>query len=175
MIDLQIMPNELAIATALSSRPSQYFYALVINNFSHLKLSFQFVRSFINRLFVERPDFEVTLDVGLAILCLYSQYLRASIEEAAQLQLFVFDPLADEFEDLNSLIKERVQISDLLGVYQFRSKAYGLDGGEIWSLELRERRLGALTFHARQRILPDVLWVRKNLVDENSVATGLTN
>ena len=77
MIELQVMPNELAIATALSSRPSEYFYALVARHFSRIKLSFQFVRTFINRLLIERPDFEMSAEVGLAILCLYSQYLRA--------------------------------------------------------------------------------------------------
>ncbi len=57
MIELQVMPNELAIATALSSRPSEYFYALVTSHFSRFKLSFHFVRTFINRLLIERPDF----------------------------------------------------------------------------------------------------------------------
>ncbi len=121
MIDLQIMPNELAIATALSSRPSQYFYSLVIQHFSQIQLSFQFVRTFINRLLVERPDFEISTEVGVAVLCLYSQYLRASIEEAKQLQLFIFDPLAEEFEELNEMIKERIQISDLFCVYTIRA------------------------------------------------------
>ena len=175
MIDLQIMPNELAIATALSSRPSQYFYALVVDNFSKLKLSFQFARSFINRLLVERPDFEVTLDVGLAILSLYSQYLRAFIEEAAQLQLFIYDPLADEFEHLNALIRERVPVSGILGAYDFVSKSHGLDGQEIWRLEIRDQREGPLSYYARMRVLPDVLWVRKTLLDDNRQATSGTN
>ena len=70
MIELQIMPNELAIATALSSRPFKYVYTLVIGHFSRLQLSFQFVRTFINRMLIERPDFEMSQEVGLAVICL---------------------------------------------------------------------------------------------------------
>jgi hypothetical protein len=166
MIDLQIMPNELAIATALSSRPSKYFYSLVIQHFSQIKLSFQFVRTFMNRLLIERPDFEVSPEVGLAILCLYSQYLRASIDEASQLQLFVYDPLSDEFEHLNMLIKERIKVSDLLGAYEAHEHAYGLDGQEIWRLERKENGEGPFRLYTRSNVLPSVLWVRKSLVDE---------
>lgn len=165
MIDLQIMPNELAIATALSSRPSKYFYSLVMQHFSQIQLSFQFVRTFINRLLLERPDFEVSNDVGMAILCLYSQYLRASVEEAKQLQLFIYDPLSDEFEHLNALIKERIKIPDLLGVYKADGHSYGVDGQEIWRLEFREHGEGPLNFYTRMRVLPPVLWARKSLLE----------
>ena len=168
MIELQVMPNELAIATALSSRPSEYFYALVARHFSRIKLSFQFVRTFINRLLIERPDFEMSAEVGLAILCLYSQYLRASIEEASQLQLFIPDPLSSEFEHLNVLIKERIEIGDLMGVYEKESLAYGLDGEEIWRLESKAKGEGRLHLYTRANVLPSVLWVRKSLVGESS-------
>ena len=125
MIDLQIMPNELAIATALSSRPSEYLYSLVTQHFSSIQLSFQFVRSFINRLLVERPDFERSVDVGLAILCLYSQYLRASIDEAKQLQLFIWDPLADEFDHLVRMIRKSFQTSELMATYELNQPSMG--------------------------------------------------
>jgi hypothetical protein len=164
MIELQVMPNELAIATALSSRPSEYFYALVIRHFSRINLSFHFVRTFINRLLIERPDFEMSDEIGLAILCLYSQYLRASIEEKSQLQLFVSDPLSGEFEHLNVLIKERIEIEDLMGVYQKESLAHGLDGVEIWRLESKAKGEGRLRLYTRGNVLPSVLWVRKSLV-----------
>ncbi len=167
MIDLQIMPNELAIATALSSRPSKYFYSLVIQHFSQIQLSFQFVRTFINRMLIERPDFEMSNEVGLAILCLYSQYLRASIEEANQLQLFTYDPLSDEFEHLNELIKERIKVADLLGVYRAHSHSYGLDGQEIWRLEVKQQGEGPFRLYTRGNVLPQILWVRKSLVDES--------
>lgn len=170
MIDLQIMPNELAIATALSSRPSQYFYTLVIRHFAQIKLSFHFVRTFINRLLIERPDFEITDEVGLAILCLYSQYLRASIEEAAQLQLFIADPLSDEFENLNTLIKERIRISDLMAAYDKASESHGVDGELIWELQAREKGEGPFRLYTRNRVLPGVLWVRKSLVDEVQIS-----
>jgi hypothetical protein len=174
MIDLQIMPNELAIAIALSSRPSQYFYTLVIQHFSQIQLSFQFVRTLINRLLVERPDFELSTEVGVAVLCLYSQYLRASIEEANQLQLFVFDPLGDEFEELNDMIRRRIRVSDLLRVYDQSSLSYGLDGQEILRVEIREHGDGPLRFYARMKTLPGVLWVRKSLLEDGKLDSALT-
>ena len=168
MIDLQLMPNELAIATALSSRPSKYFYSLVVQNFSRINLSFHFVRTFINRMLIERPDFDVTPEVGLAILCLYSQYLRASIEEKSQLQLFTYDPLSYEFEHLNALIRERIKVSDLLGVYRLHSLSHGLDGQEIWRLEAKEQGEGPLNLYTRGNVLPTLLWVRQTLLEEGA-------
>jgi NACHT domain len=170
MIELQVMPNELAIATALSSRPSEYFYDLVLRHFSHFNLSFQFVRSFINRLLVERPDFELSVKIGLAILCLYSQYLRAWIEDAMQLQLFTFDPLSREFETLNALIRERLSVADLLGVYEHHSSSHGLDGQEIWRLERKKEEEGPFRLYSRGNILPQILWVRRSLIDEDGSA-----
>ncbi len=166
MIELQIMPNELAIATALSSRPSEYLYSLVILHFSKIRLSFQFIRTFINRLLVERPDFEITHEVGLSILCLYSQYLGAWIDEARQLQLFIADPLFYEFERLNAMIKDRIKVSDLLGIYSVHGHAHGLDGQEIWRLEFKEHGEGPFRLYKRRNVLPPILWVRKSLVDE---------
>jgi hypothetical protein len=171
MIELQVMPNELAIATSLSSRPSEYFYSLVVDHFSRFRLSFQFVRSFINRLLIERPDFEISVRVGVAILLLYSQYLRAWIEDANQLQLFTFDPLWDEFEHLNTLIRERLEFSDLLGVYELHSHSYGLDGQEIWRLEIKEHGEGPFRLYARMKVLPQILWVRKSLVGGDPMAS----
>ena len=174
MIDLQVMPNELAIATALSSRPSKYFYSLVIQHFAQIQLSFQFVRTFINRMLIERPDFEVSPEVGLAILCLYSQYLKASLDEASQLQLFIYDPLSDEFEHLNALIKERISIANLLGVYDAHGNSYGLDGEEILRLEYKAQPEGSFRLYTRMNVLPPVLWVRKSLIDEDTDALTLT-
>lgn len=171
MIELQIMPNELAIATALSSRPSDYFYSLVIGHFARFNLSFQFVRSFLNRLLVERPDFELTIRVGIAVLCLYSQYLRGWIEDAQQLQLFTYDPLFAEFESLNAVIRDRLSISELFGIYEFHSCSYGLDGQEIWRLERKQHEQGPLRLYSRGNILPNVLWVRKSLVEAEGDGT----
>jgi NACHT domain len=169
MIELQLMPNELAIATALSSRPSKYFRTLVLDHFSKVRLSFHFVRTFINRMLIERPDFDVTPEVGLAIMCLYSQYLRAWIEESSQLQLFMFDPLSFEFEHLNALIRERIKVADLLGIYRVASHSHGLDGQEIWRLEAKEQGEGPLNLYTRSNLLPGLLWVRRSLLDETAV------
>jgi hypothetical protein len=166
--ELQTMPNELAIATALSSRPSEYLYHLVIRHLSEIKLSFHFVRTFINRLLLEKPDFELTEKVGIALLCIYSQYLRAWIDDAKQLQLFTYDPLYEEFETLATLIKQRVPIAQIAGVYSIESTSFALDGKEVWRLELKASPAGALKFYTLMRVLPKVLWVRRSLIEENA-------
>jgi hypothetical protein len=89
MIELQTMPNELAVSTAISSQPSEYLTELVINHFSQIRMSFQFARAFVSRLLLEEPNFETNPRVGYALLSLYSQYLRSWVHSEDQMSLFV--------------------------------------------------------------------------------------
>jgi hypothetical protein len=87
------------------------------------------------------------------------------VQEALQLQLFIADPLADEFEHLNAVIRERIKVADLMRAYVKESQAYGLDGQEIWRLEALGNGDGPFRLYTRTNVLPSVLWVRKSLVD----------
>jgi hypothetical protein len=69
--DLLRLPNELAISTAISSRPSQYFSHLVLERFEVLRPPFGFIRAFVTRLLLESPDFEKSPVVGAALIALY--------------------------------------------------------------------------------------------------------
>jgi hypothetical protein len=160
------LPNELAIATAISSRPSQYFSHLVLDRFEALRPNFDFIRAFVTRLLLESPDFEKSPIVGAALVALYSRYLQLVQRSSAQLSLFIFDHLAAEFSALGVMIRERVPIAELLSVYHIEGTSAGLDGDEIMVLVRKDK----LRVPARNRVqvqlaqLPKEIWVRGSLL-----------
>jgi hypothetical protein len=165
MIELQIMPDELAIATAISSQPSEYLTQLVIEHFNQIKTSFQFTRSFVNRLLLEDPDFEEAPRVGFALLALYSQYLRAVVHHNRQLSLFVLDQLGREFEALKQKIRHRVTLSELDEAFDRAESTHTFEGEVVWLLTRKKARQGRLR-RADLGILPSELYVRESLLAE---------
>jgi NACHT domain len=165
MIDLQLMPNELAVATAISSQPSEYLTELVIHHFNRIRTSFQFTRSFVNRLLLENPDFEKTPRVGYALLALYSQYLRAVLHsEELQQSLFVMDSLANEFTQLAQKIKDRVSLTELDELFDRVETTHTFEGDAVWRLQ-RKKQAHARLRRADLSSLPNELWVRGSLLD----------
>ncbi|MEQ8812511.1 MAG: NACHT domain-containing protein [Imperialibacter sp.] len=63
---VSLLPNEFAIATALSADPSAYFSVLVIKNFAEVNLETIIV--FLTRLILENPDFKSDPFLGASIL-----------------------------------------------------------------------------------------------------------
>lgn len=163
MIEMQIMPDELAVATAISSVPSEYLTELVTGHFNQIKTSFQFTRSFVNRLLVEDPDFEETPRVGFALLALYSQYLRALISHNQQLSLFVLDQLAKEFEILKQKIRQRVTMAELDEIFDRNESTHTFEGEVVWLLTRKKERQGRLR-RADLSVLPNELYVRESLL-----------
>ncbi len=180
---LKRIPNELAIATAISSRPSAYFAQLVCNRFSSMPSDFEFTRAFVNRLLIERPDFEMNGNAGIALLALYSYYLGAVVHGPAQLDLFVIDRLRAEFSQLGSLIKDRLNKDDLLRVFEVVAKPEALDGETVVQLVKRMENRRTPSGHPDSKgkevlrksrhhdsdqsgdfdMLPDVIWIREQL------------
>lgn len=171
MIELQIMPNELAVATAISSQPSEYLTQLVIEHFSKIKTSFQFTRSFVNRLLLEDPDFEETPRVGLALLVLYSRYLEAVIHLDQQLSLFVIDQLGREFAVLGQKIRQRVTMAELDEAFDRATSAYTFEGDIVWQLTRKKRKQGLLK-RSELAMLPNELYLRENLLAPQAPAKG---
>jgi energy-coupling factor transporter ATP-binding protein EcfA2 len=164
MIEMQIMPSELAIATALSSRPAKYFTRLVIDHFRKYHLSFAFIRTYISRLLIEHPDFENDTEVGVALLLLYSQYLQTFIAEADQLKLFIDDYLEDEFAQLGAMIRTRILLQEVLRIYDVYTHSYSGIGEQIWRLERKTHPSGSFSLMARSNLLPKTLWIRNSLL-----------
>ena len=74
---LNQIPNELAIAIALSSKSTDYFNDLIL---IHFKNDFQinFLSAFINRLVIENPNFETNQFFALSIIILYTHLINSN-------------------------------------------------------------------------------------------------
>ncbi|MBV9927034.1 MAG: NACHT domain-containing protein [Acidobacteria bacterium] len=71
------LPNELAIAVSISSKPSVYFTELVLQRLLHNDLNSAFLHTFLNRLISEKPDFSKSVRLGFAVLALHSAIMAA--------------------------------------------------------------------------------------------------
>lgn len=76
---LMYLPNELAIAVAISSDPSMYFAELISARLSKRRLPEDFIRPFLNRLIIEKPDFKTTIYFQLALLTACSYYIESYV------------------------------------------------------------------------------------------------
>lgn len=72
---LSKLANELAIATSISSNPSNYFTELVLNKLNVEQLPHSFYDAFVNRLIVEKPDFYENSNLVIAIFSLFSMWV----------------------------------------------------------------------------------------------------
>ena len=70
--DLSKLPNELAVTVAISSNSSRYFCDLIFNIFHSNIFSLQFYTTFLTRLIQEKPDFNSSNNVVLALCAAYS-------------------------------------------------------------------------------------------------------
>lgn len=68
---LLTIPNELALAVAISSIPTDYFSAIILNQLKQEIKSPSFIEPFINRLIIEKPDFQASLSLGVSFIYIY--------------------------------------------------------------------------------------------------------
>lgn len=80
---LLTIPNELAIAVTASSKPSEYFNELVFHRMAGKGLPNDFMSSFLNRLFLEKPDFDINVRLGLAVVVLASLHWENEVQRDA--------------------------------------------------------------------------------------------
>lgn len=78
---LELLPNELAIATSISSRPSEYFSVLFLTVLSLNNLRASFFDQFANRLIIERPDFRKFDNLIVAFGVLFRLWLGHSCHD----------------------------------------------------------------------------------------------
>jgi predicted NACHT family NTPase len=79
------LPNELAIAAALSANSAEYVVELTFDYIVHSSQRSQFASAFVGRLVLERPDFVPSQDLELALFCL--AVLADSLDVFEQLNL----------------------------------------------------------------------------------------
>lgn len=63
---LVALPNELAIATALSSLPEEYFAEIVLGSLQVRRAGAAFLESYMGRMHLEKPDLSPSTDAGIA-------------------------------------------------------------------------------------------------------------
>lgn len=67
---LDKMPNELALAVAISAIPTDYFCSVVLGGF--VNDSIKFLGAFINRIVTEKPDFTAKAELGIAFIQIFT-------------------------------------------------------------------------------------------------------
>jgi Cdc6-like AAA superfamily ATPase len=152
------LPNEIAIAIAISSKPSNYFIEFVNERLIPLKLDLSFIKPFINRILLEKVDFNQDMNLLIAVLNLYSLYLEACKNQMTQLSLFYFDHLTNEFENLITEVFKRNDKLRIFGNYKQVKNLPTADGGNILILELEGRTTNI-------NGLPNLLYCRESFVN----------
>ena len=151
------LANELAIAIAISSRPGDYFSELVFNKFMKQEVHYNSLRDFLNRLVVEKPDFNTTTNVSLPLIALYSQYIKPQIINY-QKGLSFDDPLLSDFEEVMVLgpHKNTMDIAPELYIVDYTYKM--IDGNNVYRM-IKKKEAEGLTY------LPNVLYIRNSLLE----------
>jgi energy-coupling factor transporter ATP-binding protein EcfA2 len=155
------LPNELAIAIAISSNPSDYFVELVFNRLISMRLSNEFVKPFLNRLLLEKPEMNGNSRVGLALVLFYSIYIELDI--AAHIRTTRVDTLISELVRITKLILRRNSIDVIKNSYEV-STEYTLSGGEkILFMKRKEQGDGLL--QKQMTSLPTPLYVHGSFLE----------
>ncbi|HSZ34395.1 MAG TPA: NACHT domain-containing protein [Puia sp.] len=153
---LSSLPNELAIAVTISSNSSHYFVELVLRHFVSRKVGEHFITNFINRLILEKPDFNSSKELGFALIVLYTLFRRT---ESGQLRLFDFN-LPVQFEKFVELIFARNKRLTISNYYDFNKKEKTESSDVVLQLKRKKDTVGFGNYQ-----LPEYLYVKKTFVD----------
>lgn len=131
------LPNEMAISISISSNPSQYFIEIINILLSRSNVKLDFLKIFINRIIIERPDFNNNDKVLISVLKLYTAYID-SIQKSNQLYLFIEDNLVFEFEVFIENILKRNSLDILLSNYFKKEDQVSSNGNKVIIFELTD-------------------------------------
>ena len=154
------LPNEFAIATAISTNPSRYLVELVVTRLCSAHLTLPFYTTFLSRLIQEKPEFNSDDEVILSLLVLYSTYLNRASTKGSQLSLFIFDELAGQFESLMTAVAKRNRRRVIDEYYEVHGETHSVDGSLITVL----RRIKKI----KQFVLPDELLARQQFLESKA-------
>jgi len=171
---IERFPNELAISVTISSNPSMYFVELIDNIFSKINLEFDFIQKFINRLILEKPDFNQNLNVGISALRLYSVYINKNNDIGVQLKLFNSDSLVNEFENLIDIIFKRNSIGIINTYYKEEYSFETMDQTKVLIMKKRQKvsiQNEELNFIRSQKIndMPELLHCRESFIKQHTL------
>jgi hypothetical protein len=159
------LPNEFAIATAISSNSSLYFNELIHSRLSKMNLPRSFYQTFINRLLLEKPEFNRNESVGISALLLYSLSLSGGSDNQ-QLNLFVMDDLVKEFEEFIIQVFKRNSIKEVLKKYSIKAKEESLNLTTVLNLRLKDSYTNSQT--KERYSLPLFLNCRESFIIANT-------
>lgn len=154
--DLKVLlkiPNELAIATTISSKPSEYFCELILDRVVSVNTPDVFIKSFITRLVLERPDFNSSPELGFALAVLFSNHFVKS-------GIIIKDPTFEELERLIMKVLLRASLAYLRHYYRTDHILAMPDGDNVH----RMRRIRTTPYY-NDSSLPGTLYVRNSLLN----------
>ena len=167
---LVTLPNELAIAVTISSRPSEYFSELVLNRLirrrlsDKQKLSHQFMKSFLNRLLLEKPDFNTNPILGLSLVFLYTLYVEFNVVSGNQLRFFYVDRVVNEFEKLMTLVLRKSSIEAIRAHYE-TDFVYHMDDLDDLHRMVKKAEVIYPLSPIQHQDLPEVIYIRPSILD----------
>lgn len=150
------LPNEIAIAIVISSNPSAYFVELM-NKINDENVSYKFIAIFLNRLLLEKPDFNQNGDVMVAALKLYSYYIKSNFA-TPQLSLFISDQLIDHFEAFMDTVMKRNSLQLIFDKYDKVGVIISDAGQNIVQLKRK--------INNREQKLPQDLYCRESFLNK---------
>jgi BMFP domain-containing protein YqiC len=157
---LSSIPNELAIAVAISSSPTSYFIELIVHRLRDKDLSEAFVRSFLSRLLIEKPDFRKSVWLDLALLILYTKFIEYNVKY----KLFN-DPVFKDLEKVIDMLHTK-SIDTILSCYETEHVYEGGGGNNLYKMIL-VRKLSGPEVKSLTDSFPQTLFVRKSLLSKD--------
>jgi hypothetical protein len=154
------IPNELAVAVTASSKPSEYLNELVFHRLNGKGLSNDFMGSFLNRLFLEKPDFDVNVKLGLAVVVFASLYWEGGTQRSSESTST--SVVSRYIDKLIELAVTRTSL-DVIRTYYDRIGTAKLDGLDYQRLKKRIVRSSDALPN-----LPDSLYVAESLFNRMS-------
>ena len=100
------LPNELAISVTISSMPSEFFSKLIFGSLQKIGVMQNFIKIFISRLILEKPDFSTNTQVILSLLLLYSLYIESSLYKKGAYTYFDTKMIADLENIITTTLQE---------------------------------------------------------------------
>lgn len=161
------IPNELAIATTISSNPSEYFNQLVFQRLMKMTLPNEFMKPFLSRLILEKPDFNNSLSLGFSLVILYSKHIAENVIGENQMKLFAYDEVINEYEKIVALIFQRTSLNFISQKYKIdNSHKFEVDEHPIVVMKLQSQNLSTSKRGVGELKYPKELFVRESLLQK---------
>jgi len=156
------LPYETAIAVAISSNPGAYLAELVFRKFRS-RMSEDFIRAFLSRLIIEKPDLGSEASVQLSLLVLLSEYLDLSFVAEGRPWTYQGDRMLLDWEQVvkNSYT---ATLSEILKCYS-TDQIYDTRNPNLIHRLTFQRKLVPTSLHSLIAFFPNTLFVRTSLLN----------